>query len=131
MTALDLLDNLDDSAGPVSLNSEQLNSEQTQVLFGPGTSKRLGELARELNGQRVLLVTDQGLAQAGHEQHAVESLKAAGLRVTVFDDVRHDPTTDDVDRGLEIARAANIDLIVGLGPDTPSRRVSSDRKSVV
>ena len=115
MTALDLLDNLDDSAGPVSLNSEQLNSEQTQVLFGAGTSKRLGELARALNGQRVLLVTDQGLAQAGHEQHAVESIKAAGLRVTVFDDVRHDPTTDDVDRGLEIARAANIDLIVGLG----------------
>ncbi len=110
MTALDLLDNLDDSAGPVSLNSEQ-----TQVLFGPGTCQRLGKLARDLNGQRVLLVTDQGLAQAGHEQHAVESLKAAGLKVTVFDEVRHDPTTDDVDHGLEIARAANIDLIVGLG----------------
>ena len=110
MTALDLLDNLDDSAGPVSLNSKQ-----TQVLFGPGSSKRLGELARELTGQRVLLVTDQGLAQAGHEQHAVESLKAAGLQVTVFDEVRHDPTAADVERGLEVAQQAKIDLIVGLG----------------
>lgn len=110
MTALDLLDHLDASAGAVSLKSEE-----TQVLFGPGASKRLGDLARELNGQRVLLVTDQGLARAGHEQHAVESLKAAGLQVTVFDDVRHDPTTDDVANGLEVARAANIDLIVGLG----------------
>lgn len=110
MTALDLLDNLDDSAGPVSLNSEQ-----TQVLFGPGAAKRLGELARDLNGQRVLLVTDQGLAQAGHERHAVESLETAGLQVTVFDEVRHDPTSDDVESGLEVARAAKINLIVGLG----------------
>ena len=110
MTALDLLDNLDDSAGPVSLNSDQ-----TQVLFGSGSAKRLGELARELKGQRVLLVTDQGLARAGHEQHAVESLKAVGLQVTVFDEVHHDPTTADVDRGLEVAQRANIDLIVGLG----------------
>lgn len=110
MTALDLLDNLYDSGGPVSLKDEQ-----TQVLFGPGTSKRLGELARALGGQRVLLVTDQGLAQAGHERHAVESLEAAGLQVTVFDEVRHDPTSDDVENGLGVARAANIDLIVGLG----------------
>ena len=110
MTALDLLDNLDDSAGTVSLNDEQ-----TQVLFGAGTSKRLGKLARELKGRRVLLVTDQGLAQAGHEQHAVESLKAVGLQVTVFDEVPHDPTTADVERGLEVAQQAQIDLIVGLG----------------
>lgn len=110
MTALDLLDNLDDSAGPVPLDSDQ-----TQVLFGAGTAKRLGELARGLKGKRVLLVTDQGLAQAGHERHAVESLEAARLQVTVFDEVRHDPTSDDVENGLEVARSANIDLIVGLG----------------
>lgn len=58
MTALDLLDNLADSTRPVSLNSDQ-----TQVLFGPGVAKYLGELARGLNGQRVLLVTDQGLCE--------------------------------------------------------------------
>lgn len=110
MTALDLLDNLADSTRPVSLNSDQ-----TQVLFGPGVAKYLGELARGLNGQRVLLVTDQGLARAGHEQHAVDSLKAAGLDVTVIDEVQHDPTTADVDRGLAVAQQANIDLIVGLG----------------
>jgi alcohol dehydrogenase len=110
MTTLELLDNLDESAADVSLNSAQ-----TQVLFGPETAKRLGELARGLNGERVLLVTDQGLAQAGHERHAVESLEAAGLQVTVFDEVRHDPTTEDVENGLQVARAAKIDLIVGLG----------------
>jgi alcohol dehydrogenase len=110
MTALDLLENPEAANGPVSLTAEE-----TQVLFGPGTSKRLGELARGLNSRRALLVTDQGLAQAGHEQHAVESLQAAGVEVVVFDEVQHDPTTEDVANGLSVAQASHIDLIVGLG----------------
>ncbi|HVW02291.1 MAG TPA: iron-containing alcohol dehydrogenase [Planctomycetaceae bacterium] len=87
---------------------------RTRVVFGPGTLGRLGELSREL-GSRVLLVTDKGLREAGHELHAVDSLRAAGLEVTVFDDVMPNPTTDDVDRGLAVAREARVDLIVGLG----------------
>lgn len=88
---------------------------RTRVLFGAGTIDRLGELARDQGGSRVFLVTDKGLADAGHEQHALDSLRSAGLEVTVFDDVRPDPTTDDVDRALAVARAREIDLIVGLG----------------
>jgi alcohol dehydrogenase len=42
-------------------------------------------------------------------------LEAAGLHVTVYDAVRENPTTLDVDRCLEVARAANIDLLIGLG----------------
>lgn len=100
-----------DFSGPIPFDF----ASSTRVVFGAGTSKRLGSLATELGGQRVLLVTDKGLAQAGHERHAVESLQQSGLQVTVFDEVHHDPTTDDVDRGLEVAREANINLIVGLG----------------
>src|SRR6266705_3246664 len=39
----------------------------------------------------------------------------AGIAVTVFPEVRENPTTRDVDACLAVARAANIDLIVGLG----------------
>ena len=85
------------------------------VLFGVDTAGRLGELAAELRGRCVLLVTDRGLALAGHKQSAVDSLQAAGLEVTVIDDVTPNPTTDDVNRCLQIARQQPIDLIVGLG----------------
>lgn len=88
---------------------------RTRVVFGEGTVNRLGELARELGGHRVLLVTDKGLARAGHEQHGLDALTSAGLEVTVFDDVHCNPTTADVERCLEVAREADIDLIVGLG----------------
>jgi len=90
-------------------------SPRTRVVYGAGTIERLGELAVELQAQRVLLVTDRGLREAGHEQHGLDSLQQAGLHVTVFDETRPNPTTDDVQRALDVARDAAIDLIVGLG----------------
>lgn len=85
------------------------------MVFGSGSIRRLGELTREIGGRRVLLVTDHGLEAAGHETLAENSLRAAGLDVTLFDEVHPNPTTHEVDAGLAVARAANIDFIVGLG----------------
>jgi alcohol dehydrogenase len=88
---------------------------KTRVIFGRGAVDRLGEVARELGGRRVLVVTDKGLKRAGHEKCAIASLEVAGLDVAHFDDVTPNPTTDDVDRALEVARQQRIDLLVGLG----------------
>ena len=88
---------------------------RTRLIFGANSMERVGELARELGGKQVLLVTDKGLAAAGHPSRAVSFLETAGLHVTIFDDVRENPTTADVDRCVEVARAAGIDFIVGLG----------------
>ena len=88
---------------------------KTRVVFGRGCVERLGDLAREFGGRRVLVVTDKGLKAAGHDRRAVASLVAAGLDVAVFDDVTPNPTTEDVDRALEIARKERIDFLVGLG----------------
>ncbi len=88
---------------------------RTRVVFGPGKIAELGSLAVELNARRVLLVTDDGLEQAGHPQKGIAALESAGLSVALFEDVHPNPTTDDVDRGLAIAKAAGVDLIVGLG----------------
>jgi alcohol dehydrogenase len=88
---------------------------RTRVVFGADTLERVGELARDLGGKHVLLVTDKGLAAAGHPSRAVGFLEAAGLHVTIYDTVRENPTTVDVERCVEAARKARIDLIVGLG----------------
>ncbi len=88
---------------------------RTRIVFGPDSIERVGELARDLGGKHALLVTDKGLAAAGHPSRAIGFLEAAGLHVTIDDAVRENPTTVDVDRCVEIARGAGIDLIVGLG----------------
>src|SRR5262245_6785399 len=83
----------------------------TRVIFGPGSLKNLGELARELGESRVLLVTDPGLEAAGHPQKAIASLEEGGLRVFLFDDVEQNPTSRHVDNGVRFAKPHNIDLI--------------------
>lgn len=76
---------------------------------------RLGELVKELRGTRVLLVTDPGLEKAGHPQHAEQRLREAGLEVFIFDKVRENPTTKQVDVGVEFARRHVVDVIVAVG----------------
>jgi alcohol dehydrogenase len=87
----------------------------TRVVFGPGSIRRLGELANELGDRRVLVVTDPGLEAAGHPQRAVQSLKDAGLEVHVFDEVEENPSSRHVENGLRFASRLNIDLIVSVG----------------
>lgn len=88
---------------------------RTRILFGAGALGRLGELARECGGRRVLVVTDPGIVTAGHVGRAVHHLRAAGLAAAVFDGVRENPTTLDVGRCVEAARVHAADLLVGLG----------------
>ena len=88
---------------------------RTRLIFGSGTIDRLSAAAQELGGSNILLVTDSGLKAAGHEDRAIASLEDAGLSFVLFDNVTSNPTTEDVERGLDIARDAQIDLIVGLG----------------
>lgn len=88
---------------------------RTRVVYGPGTLSGIGRYAREVGGSRVLLVTDQGLRSTGQVDRCIASLDDAGLVVSVFDRVEPNPTTVDVDRALEIAEQAEIDLLIGFG----------------
>ena len=63
----------------------------------------------------MLVVTDDGIERAGHVAKAVSSLREAGLHTTVFKDVQPNPTTDDVDRGLIVAKVERIDFLVAVG----------------
>ncbi len=88
---------------------------RTRLVFGRGTFLNLGQIAKELGGTRVLLVTDPGLRSAGHSDTAIRVLRNAGLHVSVFDNVSPNPTTDDVDRCVAFAVPEKVDLLIGLG----------------
>ena len=88
---------------------------RTRIVYGPDRVDELGALATELGGRRVLMVSDSGVVEAGHAERGCYSLRKAGVDVLLFDGARENPTTDDVDRGLEVARGFAPDLLVGLG----------------
>jgi alcohol dehydrogenase class IV len=81
-----------------------------------GGAKRLGEiLTPRFAARNALLVTDAGLVKAGLIEPIVESLKAGGLKVSVFDKVVADPPEHVVHGCVEEARKAGVDIVIGLG----------------
>lgn len=89
--------------------------QRTRFVFGAGSLQRLGELARECGGSKVLVVSDAGVVSAGHFQRAVDSLLNAGLNVASFHDFRENPSTEHVAAGVKVAKEFSPDLLVGLG----------------
>ncbi len=88
---------------------------RTRLVFGVNCLERLGELAREVGAQKILLVTDPGIAAAGHVERALQHLHAARLTAVVFDRAIENPTTASVDECLSVARGERIDAFVALG----------------
>ncbi|HEU0253809.1 MAG TPA: iron-containing alcohol dehydrogenase, partial [Pyrinomonadaceae bacterium] len=88
---------------------------RTRVVFGAGVIERLGDLARELNFKRTLLVADHGLVASGHVDEAVGPLENAGVEVIRFHDFEVNPDTRMVEAGTAFASQLKIDSIIGLG----------------
>ena len=88
---------------------------RTRLIYGEGVVDSLGELIREFGGTHALVVTDAGIAKAGHAERAAQAIARAGLRATVFDRVKENPNTRHVDDCVGAAREHSIDFIVGLG----------------
>ena len=89
--------------------------QRTRFVFGAGSLQRLGELARECGGTKVLVISDAGVVAAGHFQQAVNSLLSAKMEVASFHDFRENPSTEQVDAGVVAAKKFVPDLLVGLG----------------
>ena len=87
----------------------------TKVVFGGGSVQRTGIFVRNLGSLRPMVVTDRGIADAGHLDQVLQSLSAAGVEWSAFMGVEENPTTDTVDACVAAARAHQADLLIGLG----------------
>jgi alcohol dehydrogenase len=87
----------------------------TRVVFGHRTLLRLGHIARELSFRRTLLVSDKGVAGAGHIAAAERHLRTADVDVVVFAEFNGAPDPATIESGRRAAEAARIDSIVAIG----------------
>jgi alcohol dehydrogenase len=100
---------------PNGFQPQSVAGSNVRVVFSAGALDRLGDIVRAEGGRRVLLVSDPGIRDAGHEERAVRSLYKAGVAVKVFDEVEENPTIIHVGKGVIAANPFKPDLIVGLG----------------
>ncbi|MHB8899510.1 MAG: iron-containing alcohol dehydrogenase family protein [Thermoguttaceae bacterium] len=87
----------------------------TQVQFGRGGLRRIGQFAAEL-GTSVLLVGYRD--QAGLEEvyaKAEKLLGKSGLKTTALYTIPPDPDVERVEAGAEVARRRGVDVVVALG----------------
>ncbi|MEO0323401.1 MAG: iron-containing alcohol dehydrogenase, partial [Myxococcota bacterium] len=66
-----------------------------------------------------LLVTDEGVREAGLADAVIESLEGAGFAVTVFDQLSSNPLESEVLSATDAFRQAGAQVIVALGGGSP------------
>lgn len=86
------------------------------LKFGRGASREIGYDVSGWGARRVLLVTDPGVAAAGHADDVAGSLRERGLEVVVFDRSRVEPTDVSLEEAVAFARAEGpFDAVVAVG----------------
>jgi len=86
----------------------------TRIIFGAEVVREAGKICAEM-GRCAFVVTGKTASRAAP---LLEMLAEAGLRTVTFQ-VAGEPTIDLVQTGLEQARAANCDVVVGFGGGSP------------
>ena len=87
----------------------------SNLVFGPGATREVGDHAHELGLRRVLVITDPGLRDGRPVAVALESLADAGLEAELYAEVAVEPTDASFRRAAEVAAEGAFDGFVAVG----------------
>ncbi len=85
------------------------------TLLGIGCHKEVPERLESLNAKKPLIVTDQGVTQAGITAQIEKIIANAGVAYAVYDKTVPNPTDANVHEGVEIYKQSGCDSIISLG----------------
>ena len=85
------------------------------LLTGPGSIRKLAENIRIRGLKNVLVVTDKVLMDLKLPEGLFEALRENGVKYTIFDDVRPNPTIENVEAGRKAYKSTKCDGIIGFG----------------
>lgn len=87
----------------------------TEIHFGVKTLSALAQHCLTLGIKKPLLVTDSQLSQFGFFKNLLAELDGSALSYEVFDNVKPNPTGENVAQGVEHLRNTACDGVVALG----------------
>lgn len=84
-------------------------------VMGAGSLDESMVAIRNYGFKKALIVTDAGLAKFGVASKIADLLGQQDIAAVVFDGAQPNPTTGNVEKGLELLRSSNCDFVVSLG----------------
>ncbi|PSL42427.1 choline dehydrogenase [Salsuginibacillus halophilus] len=87
----------------------------TAIKHGIGAIKNLGEELKALNTDKVLLVTDPGIYNAGVTKPVEETLKASGVDYVLFNKVEPNPPVRLIGEGSSLFESEGCNGLVAVG----------------
>lgn len=83
--------------------------------FGPGAIKQIPAEIRGRGCKKVMLVTDKDLLKFKVATKVTELLAAEGIDFEIYDNVKANPTIENVQSGVEFCKRCGADIIVAVG----------------
>lgn len=86
-----------------------------EYIYGRGSRGLVGQYANNFGLSKVLLVTDEGVKNAGWSDDVQKTLIQSGIEVIIYDDVSPNPRDYQVMNGAKIFQENHCDSIVAVG----------------
>jgi alcohol dehydrogenase class IV len=97
------------------LVSRFLPWRKPELLQGENSIKRLPELIKSKGINKVLVVTDRGIASLGLMDGLLDGLRREGVDFIVYDKTVPNPTIDNIEEALEIYKTGSCRGLVAFG----------------
>jgi 1,3-propanediol dehydrogenase len=100
-------------------DDDLLKFDIPEIIYGLGALSGIGHCAERLGGEKIFLVTDPGIIEAGWVDEAIRYLKHMRLDYVVYDNVVSNPRDFQVEQGVQVYRQKKCDVIVAVGGGSP------------
>jgi hydroxyacid-oxoacid transhydrogenase len=87
----------------------------SNIRFGPGVTREVGMDLKDAGAQRVMVLTDRGVARLPPVAAVLESLEKSGIAATLYDRVRVEPTDESFADATSVALSLGCDAFVAVG----------------
>lgn len=83
--------------------------------FGAGSRENIAAEVKKRGFKKALLVTDKDLIRFGVTAKITEVLDKSGLAYEILDEVKANPTIENVQNGVSVFKAAGADYLIAVG----------------
>jgi len=91
-----------------------------ELIFGQGALSQVGESATRLGANKIFLVSDKQVVNAGWVEKTLHYLKSSGLKYEVFYEITSNPKDNEIADGAVKYLQSECDVIMSVGGGSPT-----------